>query len=302
MFKYNRVLWALRKIFLPVVRNGLVLDVGSGGTPYPRSDVLLDRLTGADHRCGDSMMIDRVAVFGDAQKMPFKNKSFDFIVASHILEHMAEPEKFLNELQRVGKAGYIETPNAIFERLRPYNIHCLEVMKVDGVLHIHKKSKPVEDSFLGVLEFLDRDSKWSHLFFERLDLFHVRLFWDEKIPFQINNPDVSCDWIEAINNESDIGEDKQSYLSYEKGWRKSGLSVLNFLYSMQRRKRLKQFDILDILCCPNCLGELTRLNDLIICNTCTVEYDFVPDGIPDFTNGRPISSAKTINEKVSSKH
>ena len=113
----NRVRWALRKSRLPVDSDGLVLDVGSGGTPYPRSDVLLDRLTGAEHRCGDAMMIDRHAVYGDAQCMPFKDKSFDFIVASHILEHMAEPEKFIKELQRVGKAGYIETPNAIFERL-----------------------------------------------------------------------------------------------------------------------------------------------------------------------------------------
>ena len=95
----------------------LVLDVGSGGDPFPRSDVLLDRLTGDAHRNGEAMLIDRPAIFADACNMPFIDKAFDFVVASHILEHMANPTKFLAELTRVGRAGYIETPNAVFERL-----------------------------------------------------------------------------------------------------------------------------------------------------------------------------------------
>jgi hypothetical protein len=196
MFNFSKVQWALRKSSLPVRKDALVLDVGSGGTPYPRSDVLLDRLTGSEHRCGDSMMIDRIAVLGDAQKMPFKDKSFDFIVASHILEHMAEPELFLEELQRVGKAGYIETPNAIFERLKPYDIHCLEVMRVDDTLHILKKANPVDDRYLGNLNFLESNEKWSKLFFERLDLFHVRLYWQLEINYIVHNPETLCDWIE----------------------------------------------------------------------------------------------------------
>ena len=74
MFNMRRIKWALRKIQLPVAGSGLVLDVGSGGKPYPRSDVLLDRLTGAEHRCGVPMMIDRPTVFGDAKKCHLKIK------------------------------------------------------------------------------------------------------------------------------------------------------------------------------------------------------------------------------------
>jgi len=281
MFKFKRVEWALRKSRLPVKEDGLVLDVGSGGTPYPRSDVLLDRLTGAEHRCGDSMMIDRPAVFGDAQRMPFKDKAFDFVVASHILEHMAEPEKFLKELQRVGKAGYIETPNAIFERLMPYDIHCLEVMSVDGVLHIHKKARPLEDPFLGTLGFLDHDSKWKALFFECLDMFHVRFFWDGEIKYKIQNPEVSCDWIESINKESPVGEAKNSYLQNDRGWRKFGLSVLNRWYAMRRAKRLKDFDLKNILCCPDCRGDLISQEKRLVCRACNVAYPCDP--LPDFT-------------------
>lgn len=98
---------------------GLVLDVGSGGKPYPRSDILLDWVTGAAHRCGVAMMIDRPTVFGDASRMPFKGQASDFVVASHILVHMAEPKIFLAQLQRVGKAGYIQPPQRHLRTLAP---------------------------------------------------------------------------------------------------------------------------------------------------------------------------------------
>lgn len=286
MFEFRRVAWALRKSCLPVKKDSLVLDVGSGGTPYPRSDVLLDRLTGAEHRCGASMMVDRPTVFGDAQKMPFKDKSFDFIVASHLLEHMSDPDKFLQELQRVGKAGYIETPNAIFERLRPYNIHCLEVVSIDGVLHIHKKGKSVEDPYLGGLELLEKDSKWKKFFFERIDMFHVRFFWDSNIEYKIHNNEVSCDWIESINEESDVGEEKQSYLKSEFGWRKIGLSLLNQWYMFRRAKRLNGFSLNNILCCPDCHSDLVAQNDQLLCHSCNVTYS--NEVLPDFTSGRTI--------------
>jgi hypothetical protein len=41
MFHVNRVRWALRKIRLPIAASDLVRDVGLGGNPFPRSDVLL---------------------------------------------------------------------------------------------------------------------------------------------------------------------------------------------------------------------------------------------------------------------
>ena len=264
-----------------MTKDALVLDVGSGGTPYPRSDVLLDRLTGAAHRCGDSMMIDRPAVFGDAEMMPFKDKAFDFVVASHILEHMSHPEKFLQELQRVSKAGYIETPNAAFERFFPYDIHCLEVMSIDGVLHIHKKAQPVEDPFLGSLGFLENDAKWKDLFVQRPDMFHVRFFWDSEIKFKIHNPEVACEWIESINEESEAGDAKDSYLAKEGGWRKFGLSILNRLYAIGRTRRLKNFDLMSILCCPVCRGELNELGKQLKCEPCGTIYPY--DTMPDFT-------------------
>lgn len=284
MLHINRIRWALRKVSLPVGGKGLVLDVGAGGNPYPRSDVLLDRLTGAEHRCGESMMIDRPVVFGDASKrLPFKDKAFDFVIASHILEHMAEPAAFLDELQRVGKAGYIETPNVLFERLHPYHIHCLEVLKQDGVLHLHKKKGPVEDAFLGTKSLLADDAPWGRFMFESPEMFHVRYFWKDRIRYKVDNPEVSAEWIEEINARSGLGEVKDSYIADETGWRDWGLALLNRWHVYRRAVRLRHFDLRSILACPACGGELTSTPQRLQCGGCGAAYAYT-DGVPDFTN------------------
>ena len=284
MFNTDRILWALRKVRLPIDSKALVLDVGSGGNPFPRSDVLLDRLTGDDHRNGESMMIDRTCVFGDAARMPFKDNAFDFVIASHILEHMSHPEIFISELQRVGKAGYIETPSALFERLHPYHIHCLEIDKAGDTLHIFKKSQAVHDTFLSTRNLLSASSPLGQVMYQKAKLFHVEYLWRENIDFKIHNPDVSCDWIEEINAHSEIGEVKNSYLVdvvEQAGWRDFGMAVLNTFYSFKRKKRLKNFDLISILACPNCLGDLSESSEFLNCKKCNNKYP-VKNGIPDF--------------------
>lgn len=282
MLKINRFRWALRKIKLPVGASGLVLDVGAGGNPYPRSDVLMDRLTGAEHRCGESMMIDRPVVFGDASRMPFKDKAFDFVIASHILEHMAEPEVFIKELQRVGKAGYIETPNALFERLCPHHIHCLEVLEKNGVLHIHKKHAPVEDEFLGPKGLLDEGTPWGQHMFDSPQMFHVRYFWTDEIKYEVANPEVSAHWIEDINARSESGQTKDSYLTDETGWRAYGLAVLNRWHVYRRAIRLRHFDLLSVLACPACGGGLREERQVLTCCACYTAYPY-QNKVPDFT-------------------
>ena len=276
IFHFNRLKWALRKAVLPIRINDLVLDVGSGGTPYPRSDVLIDRLIGAEHRGGLPMLIDRPTVFGDATKLPFKDKAFDFVIASHILEHMSDPSSFLNELQRVAKAGYIETPNFIFERLIPYETHCLEIADVNGVLHIHKKSNYIEDSFLGNLGFMKHSPEWKNLLFRRPEFFHVRFFWKDKINYQIHNPKISTNWIEEIAHNSKSDNVADGYLNTSIEWRRIGLALLANLQSWLRKYRLKSFDIYSILVCPECKGSLKQNVSFLSCDACNLSWNANP--------------------------
>ena len=119
----------------------IVLDVGSGHNPFIRADVLLEKHLGdSTERSGVNVKKTRQKlVVGDVQLMPFPDKSFDYIIASHIAEHVEDPEVFCKELMRVGKAGYIETPGKIGEKILTETFHRWYVYKKRDKLIFEKK-------------------------------------------------------------------------------------------------------------------------------------------------------------------
>ncbi len=103
-----------------------VLDVGSGHQPNHRANVLLERyLEPTIHRTNQHVPIpaDKTMIVGDALSMPFRDRAFDFVIASHIAEHVDDPVKFCGELQRVARSGYFETPGPLTEFLMPTASH-----------------------------------------------------------------------------------------------------------------------------------------------------------------------------------
>lgn len=106
-------------------RRWRVLDVGSGHNPHPRADVLLERYVGADvGRGGETIdTSDPRLVVGDALDMPFEDGEFDYVIASHIAEHVDDPQQLCRELSRVARAGYIETPGWFGDMLMREDYH-----------------------------------------------------------------------------------------------------------------------------------------------------------------------------------
>lgn len=96
-----------------------VLDVGSGHVPLRRADVLLEKYPDRDaERSGATIDVtDPRLVIGDAEAMPFATGEFDYALASHVAEHATDPVAFCSELARVARAGYIETPGWLGDRL-----------------------------------------------------------------------------------------------------------------------------------------------------------------------------------------
>src|SRR5689334_3586449 len=77
--------WSLRRIHTPVDAGALVLEVGSGGNPYPRANVLLDAYEVTRERHWVPLKVDRPLVLGFVENLPFRDKVFDFVIASHVL-------------------------------------------------------------------------------------------------------------------------------------------------------------------------------------------------------------------------
>jgi SAM-dependent methyltransferase len=95
-----------------------ILDIGSGGDPFPYATVIADRyLEPTHHRAAAFQRGAKPTVVCDVEHLPFQDKALDYVVCSHVLEHIDDPLRACTELQRVSKAGFIETPTLMKDAL-----------------------------------------------------------------------------------------------------------------------------------------------------------------------------------------
>ena len=83
-FNLDQLAWPLRRLHCPVKKHDLVLEVGSGGSPYPRSNVLCDAYEMTFERYNVPLIYDRPTIIAFVEDLPFKDNSFDFVIASHV--------------------------------------------------------------------------------------------------------------------------------------------------------------------------------------------------------------------------
>lgn len=264
--KLEPMAWSLRRFHTPVPHDALVLEVGSGGNPYPRANVLLDAYENTRERHWVPLTSDRPTVLGFVEKLPFKDKAFDFVIASHVLEHSADPAKFLSELQRVANAGYIEVPDAFLERINPYRDHRLEITCRDQMLKICKKKSWINDDY--VVELYE-DRVKRHLTTELVPKrpfdFHVRYYWEGGISYLVTNPDVDANW-EAPEQIQPSGS--PSLIGRIREWCRQVARDL-----LSQRARNKQLNVLPLLQCPQCSnGQLGKREDRVSCSACGTDF------------------------------
>lgn len=275
---------------LNIKKDDLVLEIGSGHSPHYRSDVLCDKYLVNDER-GGGLVKDRLAILGDGINLAFKDKSFDYVIASHVLEHATDPDKFLKEIMRVGKRGYIETPSMIWEILHPSRkYHRWMVLQIDGVLCLSIKDQFYYDFIFGTLfeSGLIADNYLEYQLFEKAlhKLFIVEYEWDGEFDYLINPTD------EYFKSFFKNPWNEENFLKFcDK--RTSGEQILNltinlldafkikFLNKPEKmwfsllkdiRIRRKNIDLNSILACPKCKGDVEILQNEVKCSTCKLTF------------------------------
>ncbi len=110
-----------------------IIDVGVNTTEYSEGDNYLENhytypenITavgiGSDFEVLKKKYPKVSFVSGDGKTLPFPNQSFDIVYSNAVIEHVGDyPDQlaFMKELVRVGKRGYLTTPNRLF----PIEVH-----------------------------------------------------------------------------------------------------------------------------------------------------------------------------------
>lgn len=111
------------ELIRPRIKDGMkVLDVGGGGGVSMFSTHVIDQMeygmwlkdwkpksVSISH---ENWVVRDVC---DRSPWPYPDKFFDFVICSHILEDVRDPIWVCQEMSRVGKAGYVETPSSLLE-------------------------------------------------------------------------------------------------------------------------------------------------------------------------------------------
>ena len=152
-----------------------ILDIGCGYSAHEKAKVICD--------VQDLSMFYKNKEFVklDSKILPFNDNEFDFVIASHVIEHVEDVNFFLKELERVSSKGYIELPtsledNLVFENKNDHLWH-MTFDDIDQKLLITKRIQYIEPVIT-----VSTAKKLAKYFRQSLIL---ELFWEKSIEFEL---------------------------------------------------------------------------------------------------------------------
>ncbi len=155
--------------------NWRVLDIGCGYSAHKNASVV------CDIEDLSSFYKDKIFIKLSDKILPFKDKEFDFVISSHVIEHVQDVAHFIKELERVSSKGYIELPTMLEDNLVFEN-------KKDHIWHMQFDDDNLELIVSNRIQFLEpiltvsSAKKLSKYF--RQSMF-LELFWENSIEFKI---------------------------------------------------------------------------------------------------------------------
>tara|TARA_B100001245_G_scaffold41644_1_gene26650 strand:- start:189 stop:803 length:615 start_codon:yes stop_codon:yes gene_type:complete len=157
--------------------NWNVLDIGCGYRANENASVVADVQDLSDFYKNKNF------IKVEEKRLPFKNKEFDFVIASHVIEHVDDFEFFIKELERISNKGYIELPsrladNLVFENKNDH-IWWFTYDDLNSQIIASKRNQLV-DPFITVSMAKILEQKFR----ESLVL---ELAWEDKIEYKIDN-------------------------------------------------------------------------------------------------------------------
>tara|TARA_B100000029_G_C17177154_1_gene815517 strand:+ start:114 stop:728 length:615 start_codon:yes stop_codon:yes gene_type:complete len=154
-----------------------ILDIGCGYRAHKNATVI------SDIQDFSNFYKNKKFIQIKEKKLPFKDKEFDFVIASHVIEHVDDFEFFIKELERISSKGYIELPsrlgdNLVFENKNDH-IWWFCYDDINNQLIASKRNQLI-DPFITV----SMAKLFEEVFKESMT---IELTWDQKIDYKIDN-------------------------------------------------------------------------------------------------------------------
>ena len=160
---------------LDINPNWNVLDIGCGYSAHKDAKVV------CDIQDLSSFYKDKNFIKLSEGNLPFKDKEFDFVISSHVIEHVQDVALFIKELERVSSKGYIELPTVLEDNLvfENKNDHLWQMWFDDdnSKLIISKRVQ-----FIEPILTVSSVKKFSKYFRQSMV---IELFWENSIDFNI---------------------------------------------------------------------------------------------------------------------
>jgi len=157
-----------------------VLDIGCGYRAHEKASTI------ADVKDFSNYYKNKKFIQIKEKKLPFQDNEFDFVIASHVIEHVEDFEFFIKEIERISSKGYIELPtrladNLVFENKKDH-IWWFFFDDIENKLIVSRKENLIDPfmtvSMSKILEETFRDS------------LVIELYWEKEIEFKIDNKDL----------------------------------------------------------------------------------------------------------------
>lgn len=121
-----------------------VIDIGGGHRPFWRADLILEKypFDSSLHRA-QAMPFYRVPVIkAEATAIPIPDGGCDLMFASHIIEHLPDPRRFIAEIKRCSQRVYLEFPSRYRELMYAWSFHEWLVEAEGAVLRFYRDDLP----------------------------------------------------------------------------------------------------------------------------------------------------------------
>jgi uncharacterized protein YbaR (Trm112 family) len=173
----------------------------------------------------------------------------------------------------VARAGYIECPDAFFERINPYKDHRYEITERGGKLVTRRKLSWIRDTEL--VELYERQLKpssgWRDHLRKNPFAFHVRYFWSRGAG-GISHLDLTPDSEQTVPFREEPAE-RSTVAEAPHLPRLSGMARRLLAQSARNR----ELDLLQVLRCVAChASNLESQGHELLCRNCGRRYPESP--------------------------